>query len=135
MLAERVTDLKTLQRINFDEYLANHILRGYVERALQVSVQICLDISAHLIAESGWRQPEDNKDIFVVLAEEEIIPRDLLPALMQMAGFRNLIVHDYARVDDALVYGILKRHLTDFERFAASISRFLAGSQLEGERG
>jgi uncharacterized protein YutE (UPF0331/DUF86 family) len=135
MLAERVTDLKALQQINFDEYLANKILRGYVERALQVSVQICLDIGAHLIAESGWRQPEDNKDIFVVLTEEGIVPRELLPALMQMAGFRNLIVHDYARVDDALVYGILKRHLTDFERFAVSISRFLLNARSEGERG
>jgi uncharacterized protein YutE (UPF0331/DUF86 family) len=41
MLAEHVSDLKALQPITFDEYQDNTILRGYVERTLQVSVQIC----------------------------------------------------------------------------------------------
>ena len=125
MLAEHVNDLRALQGVNFEEYVANKILRGYVERTLQVCVQICLDIGAHLIAEQGFRHPEDNKDVFIVLAEEGILPPDLLPRLIQMAGFRNLIVHDYARVDNALVYGILKRHLVDLESYARTINDFL----------
>ncbi len=125
MLAEHLSDLKALQSVNFEEYVANKILRGYVERTLQVCVQICLDIGAHLIAERGSRHPEDNKDVFVVLAEEGIVSADLLPRLMQMAGFRNLIVHDYARVDNALVYGILNRRLVDLESYARAINAFL----------
>jgi uncharacterized protein YutE (UPF0331/DUF86 family) len=119
--------LKALQKITFDEYTGNKILRGYVERTIQVCVQICLDVGTHLIAEHGFRQPEDNKDIFKVLAEEGVVPPDLLPVLVQMAGFRNIIVHDYARVDNALVYGILKRHLVDLERFARTVTEFVEG--------
>ncbi len=125
MLAEHVSDLKALQKITFDEYQDNKILRGYVERTLQVCVQICLDIGGHIIAEFGFRHPRDNRDIFVVLKEEGIIPEAFLPNLLHMAGFRNIIVHDYARVDNAVVYGILKRHLDDFERFARLITDFL----------
>ena len=125
MLAEHVSDLKALQRVTFDEYEANKVLRGYVERTLQVCVQICLDISGHLIAEFGFRHPNDNRDTFVVLREEGIIPEEFLPNLLNMAGFRNIVVHDYARVDNAIVYGILKRRLGDFDRFARLVTDFL----------
>jgi uncharacterized protein YutE (UPF0331/DUF86 family) len=41
-----------------------------------------------------------------------------------MAKFRNLIVHDYARIDNAVVFGILKRRLGDFHAFARAIVRY-----------
>ena len=39
----------------------------------------------------------------------------------RVVRFRNLIVHNYARIDDARVYGILKRELGDFDAFAQAI--------------
>ncbi len=50
---------------------------------------------------------------------------DLLPTLLEMARFRNLIVHDYARIDDARVYGILKKRLSDFDAFAEAVRAYL----------
>ncbi|NLG85365.1 MAG: hypothetical protein GX493_12345 [Firmicutes bacterium] len=37
-------------------------------------------------------------------------------------GAGNLLVHDYGRVDDAIVHGILRRRLDCFARFAAAIA-------------
>ena len=54
MLAEHLRDLSALQATPFDEYRSNKILRGYIERTLQVCVQICLDIGQHLVAEFGF---------------------------------------------------------------------------------
>ena len=45
-----------------------------------------------------------------------------------MAGFRNLIVHDYAKIDDEIVYGILKKRLGDFDAYAETIRIYLIGS-------
>ena len=42
-----------------------------------------------------------------------------------MAGFRNLIVHDYAKIDDAIVYGILMKRLGDFDAFADAVRVYL----------
>lgn len=50
-----------------------------------------------------------------------------------MVRFRNLIVHDYARVDDAKVYGILKKRLTDFDAYARAVVAYL--EREEGDRG
>jgi uncharacterized protein YutE (UPF0331/DUF86 family) len=38
-----------------------------------------------------------------------------------MAKFRNVIVHDYARVDPEIVVGILHERLGDFAAFRAVV--------------
>ncbi|MBC7227535.1 MAG: DUF86 domain-containing protein [Thermoflexales bacterium] len=110
---------------SFRVYQDDKMLRRAVERALQVAIEACLDIGRRLIALEGFRYPEDNKDVFQILAEEEVVPRQLLPSLIEMARFRNLIVHDYAQIDDARVYGILKKRLDDFDAYARAIAAYL----------
>ena len=107
------------------EYVENIRLRKAVERSLQVAVEICLDIGRRIIARERFRYPEDNQDVFRILAEEGIVPGELLSSLLNMARFRNLIVHDYARIDDARVYALLKRHLEDFIAFADAVRVYL----------
>jgi uncharacterized protein YutE (UPF0331/DUF86 family) len=125
MLSGHVNDLRALKSTTYEQYADNRILRGYVERTLQVCAQICLDVGGHLIAELEFRPPADNRDVFLILNEEGIIPDDLLPDLANMVGFRNLIVHDYARIDDRLVYAVLQDHVVEFGRFATSVVAFL----------
>jgi uncharacterized protein YutE (UPF0331/DUF86 family) len=110
---------------SFKEYVDNVRLRRAVERSLQVSVEASLDIGRRIIAQERFRYPEDNADVFRVLYEEKVVSAQLLSALLEMARFRNLIVHNYARIDDARVYGILNRHLGDFDAFARAIVDYL----------
>jgi len=119
---------------SFKEYMDNIRLRRAVERSLQVAAEACLDIGRRLIALEGFRYPQDNQDVFRVLAEERVVSQELLPALLDMVRFRNLVVHDYARIDDAKVYGILKRNLSDFDAYAAAIVAYLE-QQGEGTAG
>ena len=117
--------MRELQKIDFATYSTSMVTRRAVERTLQIAVEACLDIGKHIIAQDRYRFPVDNKDVFIILAEEQIVPSDLLPNLIDMARFRNLMVHDYARIDDGIVYGILKRRLGDFDRFGAAIIHYL----------
>jgi uncharacterized protein YutE (UPF0331/DUF86 family) len=117
--------LRQWQAVDLETYLENKLIRRAVERTLHLAVQVCLDIGQHLIAQRGFRMPEDNKDVFVVLGDEGVISEDLLPRLVTMAQFRNLIVHDYARIDNQVVFGILKRRLGDLDAFAQAIVLYL----------
>ena len=110
---------------SFKEYVDDVRLRRAIERSLQISVEACLDIGRRLIALEGFRYPEDNRDVFRVLAEEGVVSKELLPTLLDMASFRNLVVHDYARIDDAKVYAILKKRLGDFDEYAKVIAAYL----------
>ncbi len=111
----------------FHDYREGRRLRRAVERSLQVAVDACLDIGRLIISIQGFRYPETNQEVFRILAEEAVIPRTLLPALEDMARFRNLIVHDYARIDDASVYAILTKRLGDFTAFATAVHAWLEG--------
>ena len=42
-----------------------------------------------------------------------------------MAGFRNILVHEYLEIDRRRVYQILKDDLDDFERFIRAVSKLL----------
>ena len=43
--------------------------------------------------------------------------------MVPMAGTRNILVHGYDKVDDTLVYGILKRQIPDFQIFLDQIKQ------------
>lgn len=130
LLALYVDELRSFQREarSFQVYTEDARLRRAVERVLQVAVEVCLDVGRRIITLGGFRYAEDNQDVFRVLAQEKIVPDKLLHALLEMARFRNLIVHDYAKIDDAKVYEILKRRLGDFDAFAGAIVAYLDGA-------
>lgn len=125
LLAEYISDLEEVQAVAWDEFLANKVLRRYVERTLQLAVESCLDIGSHIISSERLREPEDNKDVFKVLVEAGFLPADILETLQRMAGFRNVLIHEYTRIDPEVVFGVLKRRLGDLRRFAVEIRRLL----------
>lgn len=118
LLAEYIADLEAVQDTPWERFATDKMLRRYVERTLHLAIECCLDIGHHVISSEGLREPQDNRDVFRVLAEAGYIPRELLPGFERMAGFRNLLVHEYARIDPAVVHGILKRRVADLKRFA-----------------
>lgn len=108
------------------EYSSDARLRRAVERSLQMAIEICLDIGRRIISLENLQYPEDDREVFSVLAESQVVDPDLLPELQRMASFRNLLVHDYVRLDDERVYDILTRDLATFDRFAAAILDYVA---------
>ncbi|MGE5553391.1 MAG: type VII toxin-antitoxin system HepT family RNase toxin [Betaproteobacteria bacterium] len=125
-MEEYLHDLRQVQGMTWEEFAGNKMVRRYVERTLQLAIEGCLDLGSHIISDERMREPGDNKDIFVVLAENGVVPEAKLTELKKMAQFRNLIVHVYARIDPALVYHALHNRLGDLEDFALAIkSRYL----------
>lgn len=114
-----------MSNVEWGEFTSNKVLRRYVERTLHLAIECCLDIGSHIIASERLREPEDNKDIFRVLAEAGVLPPDRLHDLERAAGFRNILVHEYTRVDPAIVFGVLKCRLPDLEAFAQAVASWL----------
>jgi uncharacterized protein YutE (UPF0331/DUF86 family) len=122
---ERVQRLKSLSEgiSSFDTYQSSTDLKDLTERNLQLAIEACLDIGKIIIATEGLEEPKDNKGVFAVLAEAGILDKQLLTFLIPMAGARNILVHGYDKIDDSLIYGVLKRHTDDFSMFLKEISR------------
>jgi uncharacterized protein YutE (UPF0331/DUF86 family) len=124
-LREYLNDLKDYESISLSDYKTSKKDQRFVERTLHLACECCLDIAAHIISRAGLREPADNKDLFVILFENSIISESTHRAMTKMARFRNIIVHDYARIEPEIVIGILKKDLKDFKQFAQQIIRYM----------
>lgn len=76
-----------------------------------------------MIADRGYRKPETYGEIFQILAEEGAIPEKLLVELEGMAAFRNVLVHDYLRLDLDRVYQVV----TDKVKYFEALAKIYAG--------
>ena len=124
-LKSNIKDLREAEDITWDVYCLDKRAKRYVERTLHISIEAIVDIAQHIISDESLREPSSYRDTFVVLAENAIIKPESLQRLEKMASFRNLIVHYYERVDDAIVFGIFKKNLPDFELFCDEIVSYL----------
>jgi len=77
------------------------------------------------VAKKGGRSPKDYADCFVVLKELNVITEDLAKRLVQMARFRNLVIHLYWEVDDEKFFEIIKQNLGDLEEFQQRIASYV----------
>lgn len=93
---------------------------------MQESIEACLDIGSHIIAEKGFRRAEDYKDIYKVLEEEGIIEPVLSAKLQEMAQFRNLLVHKYGKIDTKRVFVIMSEDLKDIQDFVKKILKYVS---------
>ena len=119
--------LHQLQKISRDEYLQDDNIQAVVERKLQLSIQVCIDIANYLIAQLGLRAPEQLENVFLVLGREGILSRELAQRMVGMVRFRNILVHNYLNTDADIVYDHLQKGLPDFEQFALEVvNRFLS---------
>lgn len=100
-------------------------LRGAVERYLQLAIECCLDMGEILIAEKGLRQPQDNRDVILILGEAGVLPKAFAGRFSLAAALRNILVHEYLEVDLAIVHRVLRRHLGDFDVFARGVAKAL----------
>lgn len=121
-LRSYVRELQKADDINLDIYISDMRSRAFVERCLHLAIEEVIDIANHLIAFHHWREPSGYRDMFLVLHEEGVIPKEQLTRFQDMASFRNMLVHRYERIDNEIVYGLFKTRLPDFELFADLIT-------------
>lgn len=93
------------------------------------AIETVLDVAHHLLASELWGPAEDSADAVRLLARHGVIDAELAERLARATGFRNVLVHGYAEVDDDRVIAQLDE-LDDLERFIDQV-RGWAGAQLD----
>ena len=103
--------------------------RRACERLLQISIEAVIDICHLLVVGLRLGIPSEEDDLFVKLGEAGVISSRMEGTLKEMKGFRNILVHDYAHIDEQIVFQMAKTRLGDFESFKQEMLRYLSQSQ------
>lgn len=121
--------LRALQKkIDRKQFLAEDFVRRAVERYLQLAIEAALDISDQIINEEGLRKPKEYRDNILILGEQGILPKSFSARFSLAAGFRNILVHDYVRLDKEKVYEHFKKDVVDMEQFTKFVLLYLKKS-------
>jgi uncharacterized protein YutE (UPF0331/DUF86 family) len=117
--------LKELRKMSRSEFVADYHVYGLAERYLQLSIECLLDIGRLIITGLGLRKPDRHQEVIEILWEADIISADLASRLQGIAGFRNILVHDYLKLNRNLVYENLQKGVVDLEDFSREIAELL----------
>ncbi len=126
--------LNNIAKTPLDEFLADQILVSGAKYQLILAVEAAQSICNHLAARVAREAPQSYADCFRILGESGVITKELAGKLASMARFRNLLVHQYGKVNDSIVYDILKNDITDLDRYIEEITPLLKAALLEEEQ-
>jgi len=121
-----LSHLKELGNLKRDEFLEDYKNPASAETFIRHCLEAIFDIGRHILAKSGKvRLTHEYKDIARGLGESGVISRPLMNKLMEMAGYRNRIVHFYHEITNEELYEILQNDLKDIEQFVKEIGKFI----------
>lgn len=124
-LEDNITYLEKIKKYDKKTFSSTQDIYYRFERALHLALEAVLDLGNHLIADQNLETPDSNRDIFRILFENEIIGNELKESLIKMAGFRNILVHDYLDLDRELEYEIIKNNIDDIKEFMRVVLKYL----------
>lgn len=124
-LEEYLKILNSLKGITAKELVANVDKRAKAERFLQLAIELCLDVAELLISDQRLRTPQKASEAIEILGEAGILDKNFARKFSSIAGFRNILVHDYLDIDYEKVADNINTRLSDFEKFARSVAKYL----------
>ncbi len=116
--------LRKLRNIEENEFFSDFKNIDAAKYNFILAIEACIDICNHIVAKLAKRIPKDYADCFKILNEIGLIKdQEFVYRLMNMARFRNILVHFYWKVEDERLFKILKENLKDIEIFLEIIKQ------------
>lgn len=128
-LRQYIAELKKQQALDLSEFEENLTGQLAVERAFQAAIECCIDIANHLISVYGLTRPEDQKDVFPILARAGYFDDDYALAMSKMVQIRNRIVHLYWDLDLERLHHYLQTDIPLLERFEVFTVQLIEADQ------
>jgi uncharacterized protein YutE (UPF0331/DUF86 family) len=113
------------RKVDLDSFLKDIDRQESILFNVQMAVQNCIDIAAHIISEEGFGVPGSTTEMFYLLKDHGYINQNLTVAMVKAVGFRNLIVHEYGKIELEQVYEIAHNNINDLNEYLKAIIKKL----------
>jgi len=104
-------ELESVLPSSFEEYANDFKIKAIGERYFEKIIESVIDLAFFVIKDKHFKTPEEDKQAFDILYENEIISYELSEKLKEAKGMRNIIAHEYGKIDDELVFNSLTEEL------------------------
>jgi len=118
----RIRRLGEFEDISVEEYVSDWRTAWIVERALEVAIGACIDLTRHTLSERGLGVPHTYRGMILAARDAGLIDAGLAASVADLCGFRNVLAHQGDRVDAAVVVEVLQHGVRDLRRFRDAAS-------------
>ena len=108
---EYLDELKSIIPPSLDEYKLSIEKKAACERYVEKIVEAVTDLAFLIIKNKKLRIPEDDTDAFNILLENKMIDDNLATKLKNAKGMKNIISHQYGKIDDEIVFESISEEL------------------------
>ena len=124
-LEECIKVLEKLKEAPKNEFLKNKEKSGATMHYLVIGIEVIIDIGQHILSEVFRSGGESYEEIILNLGEKKVVSWNFAKENANMAKFRNLLIHEYIKVDLEKVYQYLQKAPDIFRQFARAYQEFL----------
>lgn len=118
--------LSELQKHPLQAFLSDWRVYDLADRQLHLTLETFLTIGEMVISEFGFHKPDTYADIPRILFENRVIDHELKEQLVDLARLRNVLVHDYVRLDHERVYRHVQKDAGVIREFIDAVKKFVA---------
>lgn len=104
---------------------ADYEKSAIVERYFQLVIEASIGIAELIISDQNFPVAETSREAIQILGKKGVINNQFSEQFCGVAGFRNVLVHDYLDIDYEKVANYLKNNLADFHRFIKEVVMYL----------
>jgi uncharacterized protein YutE (UPF0331/DUF86 family) len=111
--------------VPFEQFAQDKDTQYMVYHAMLLSIQASIDLATGIAVMKTPRRPGTYRETFYVLGKFGIISEELAGEMSKLAGFRNILVHEYTGLDVIRVYSILKDDFKMMDTFRTTVKKFV----------
>ena len=113
------------RNVDLDNFIKDIDRQESILFNIQAAVQNCIDIAAHIISEESFGVPGSITEMLYTLEKNGYLDNDLTQKMVKAVGFRNLIVHEYGKIELEQVYEIAQDDINDLNEYLKAIIKKL----------
>lgn len=127
LIQEDLNKLQPFAEKTIEQIAQQSVEQAAVERYLERIITRAIDINSHIITELGNAQDiaKTYRETFLKLAKLKVYPQDFAEQIAPSAGLRNVLVHEYDTIDQALVEKSIKQAILEFNQYSGYIMDFI----------
>ncbi len=110
---------------NTPENLNDYTKQDSIILNMQRACEAAIDLAMHIMSEKKFGIPQNSRDSFEALKNNNLINDELNKKMKAMVGFGNIAVHDYRAINLKVVQTIIEKHLNDFQEYIYEINKLL----------
>ncbi|MBI2523225.1 DUF86 domain-containing protein [Candidatus Woesearchaeota archaeon] len=123
---EYLYELAEIVPTSFEEYNSSNLTKAACERYVEKIVEAVTDLAFLIIKIKKFEIPEDDIDAFNILLENKLIDNGLAKKMKDAKRMKNIISHQYGKVNDEIVFEAINKELEkDIRKFVENVKRIV----------